>query len=77
MASITIRNFPDAARDELASRVASSGRSLQEYLRSELLNLVQRNDPAVLLERIRERKRLTKSTLNADQILKHRDEDRP
>jgi antitoxin FitA len=76
MASITIRDVPDAARDELASRAASTGRSLQEYLRSELLNLVQRPDPAVLLERIRERKRLTKSTLNAEQILKHQDEDR-
>lgn len=71
---MTIRDVPDAARDELASSAASSGRSLQEYLRSELLNLVQRPDPAV---RIRERKRLTKSTLSADQILKHQDEDRP
>lgn len=77
MASMTIRDVPDAARDELASSAASSGRSLQEYLPSELLNLVQRPDPAVLLERIRERKRLTKSTLSVYQILKHQDEDRP
>jgi antitoxin FitA len=61
MASITIRNIPDEVRDELASRAASSGRSLQEYVRSELLNLLQRPDPAVLVERIRERKRQTKS----------------
>jgi antitoxin FitA len=77
MASITIRDVPDAVRDELVSRAASTGRSLQEYLRSELLNLLRRPDPSVLLERIRERKRLTKSSLNADQILKHQDEDRP
>jgi antitoxin FitA len=77
MTSITIRDVPDAARDELASRAASSGRSLQEYLRSELVKLAQRPDPDVLLERIRERKRLTRSTLDAEQILKHQDEDRP
>jgi antitoxin FitA len=69
MASITIPNIPDQVRDELASRAASTGRSLQDYLRSELLKLVQRPDPALLLDRIRERKRLTNSTLSADQIL--------
>ncbi len=42
----------------------------------ELPNLVPQPDPAELLERIRERKRRTKSTLNAEQILKHQDEDR-
>ncbi|WP_396654373.1 FitA-like ribbon-helix-helix domain-containing protein, partial [Microbacterium sp.] len=30
--AITVRNVPDDVRDELASRAARSGRSLQEYL---------------------------------------------
>ena len=33
MASITIRDVPIEARDELAARAARSGRSLHEYLR--------------------------------------------
>lgn len=76
MASITIRDVPDEARDELAARAAITGRSLQEYLRSELIELAQRPDPAALLARIRERKRRTGSELPADRILDHRDADR-
>lgn len=34
--SITIRNVSDQTRDVLAARAASSGRSLQEYLSTEL-----------------------------------------
>jgi len=76
MASITIRDVPDGSRDELAARAARSGRSLQEYLRAELVELARRPDPTVLLERIRERKRHTTSELPAERILGHRDADR-
>lgn len=37
--TITVRNVPDEVRDELAARAAKSGRSLQEYLSSELARL--------------------------------------
>jgi plasmid stability protein len=76
MASITIRDVPDEARDELAARAAITGRSLQEYLRSELIELSRRPDPDVLLARIRDRKQRTGSELPADRILQHRDADR-
>ena len=76
MASITVRDVPDEARDELAARAAATGRSLQEYLRHELIELARRPDPEVLVERIRERKRHTASTLSIEQILRHRDADR-
>lgn len=76
MASITIRDVPDEARDELAARAAVTGRSLQEYLRSELIELARRPHPDVLLARIRERKQRTGSELPADRILQHRDADR-
>jgi len=76
VASITIRDVPDEARDELAARAAITGRSLQEYLRSELIELSRRPDPDVLLARVRERKRRTGSALAADRILQHRDADR-
>jgi plasmid stability protein len=73
VASITIRDVPDEARDELAARAASSGRSLQEYLRSELIELAERPDARVLVARIRERKSRTGAELSAEKILGHRD----
>jgi len=73
VASITIREVPDDARDELAARAASSGRSLQEYLRNELIELARRPDAGMLMARARERKRRTASSLPADRILEHRD----
>jgi plasmid stability protein len=76
MASITIRNVPDRARDELAARAARSGRSLQEYLRGELIELARRPDAATLMARVREQKKATGSRLSADKILRHRDADR-
>jgi plasmid stability protein len=76
MTSITIRNVPDNVRNELAARARLSGRSLQEYLRSELTELARRPDPDVLLAQVRERTRRTGSHLSASQILAHRDRDR-
>ena len=74
--SITIRDVPQETRDELAARAARTGRSLQEYLRGQLIDLAERPDPDVLLERIRERKSSTGSRLSRERILAHRDDDR-
>jgi plasmid stability protein len=74
--SITIRDVPDKARNELAARAALSGRSLQEYLRARLIELAARPDPEALLAQIRERKRRTGSRLPAAKILARRDADR-
>lgn len=71
--AITIRNVPEETSKELAARAAATGRSLQEYLRSELIELARRPDPEVLMSRVRERKRRTGSRLSADAILDHRD----
>lgn len=76
MASITVRDVPDETRDELASRAARSGRSLQEYLRRELIQLAERPDLATVMARIVERKRRTDSRLPAEKILEFLDEDR-
>ncbi|MEZ5310410.1 MAG: hypothetical protein R2735_07435 [Microthrixaceae bacterium] len=73
MASITVRDVPNDTRDELASRAARSGRSLQEYLRMELISLADRPDPEFLARRISERKQRTESTLSAAKIIRHRD----
>jgi antitoxin FitA len=73
--SITIRDVPDDVRDELAARARLSGRSLQEYLRSQLVGLASRPDPEVLIGRARERTQRTGSRLGAEWILAHRDHD--
>ncbi len=74
--SVTIRDVPDDACQELASRAAATGRSLQEYLRMQLIALAGRPDPEVLVARVRERKQRTGSRLPAETILRHRDADR-
>lgn len=74
--SITIRDVPQKTRDELAARAALTGRSLQEYLRAQLIDLARRPEPEALLARIRERKASTGTRLPAGRILSHRDADR-
>jgi plasmid stability protein len=76
MTSITIRDVPDDVRDELAARARLSGRSLQEYLRMQLVGLAGRPDPEVLIAQTRERTKRTGSHLAAERILAHRDHDR-
>jgi plasmid stability protein len=76
MTSITIRDVPAEARDELAARAARSGRSLQEYLRLHLIDLVSRPEPEALIARIAERKARTGTSLSADAIVSYRDADR-
>jgi plasmid stability protein len=75
--SMTIRNIPDEAAAELAARAALSGRSLQEYLRAQLIGLVNRPDPEALIARAHARKARTESRLASDAILRHRDAERP
>lgn len=74
--SITIREVPEETRDELAARAALTGRSLQEYLRAQLIELARRPDPEALIARIRERKASTGSRLSRERIIAHRDADR-
>jgi antitoxin FitA len=74
--TITIRDVPDETRDELAARAAMTGRSLQEYLRSRLIELARQPDAEVLMQRVRARKAATGSTLPTDRILSDRDADR-
>ena len=74
--AITIRGVPDETGEELAARAAATGRSLQEYLRAQLIELARRPDPDVLVARIRARKESTGSRLAIETILAHRDADR-
>ena len=74
--SITIRGVPNETRDELAARAAATGRSLQEYVRAQLMRIATQPDAEVLLARVEERKRRTGSRLSAKRILELRDADR-
>ena len=74
--SVTIRDVPDEIRDELAARAARAGKSLQEYLRGQLTELVAKPAPDVFWPRVQARVEATHSRLTADQILDARDADR-
>lgn len=74
--SITIRDVPDEARDELAARAARSGRSLQEYLRRELIKMASKPDLESVLERLERHRRAGGSSLPASSILSYLDQDR-
>jgi antitoxin FitA len=67
--SVTIRDVPDDVRDELAARAARAGQSLQEYLRSMLVDSVARPPLADVLARARLRVKTTGSRVDADAIL--------
>ncbi len=73
--SMTIRDVPDEARNELAARAARAGMSLQEYVRAELVRLAEQPDPAEFWDRVRHRVRATGSRLSAEEILAAKDAD--
>lgn len=73
---ITIRDVPDAVRDELAARAALQGKSMQEFLRSELERLASRPPIEQLLAGIRDRKIMANTRISPQEILAHRNADR-
>ena len=67
--SITIRNVPDETVDELAARAARGGRSLQEYLRTMLVEVTARPDMDEFWARVEEQKRRSNTRLDTSFIL--------
>jgi plasmid stability protein len=76
MPSITVRDVPAATRDELAARAAATGRSLQEYLRAQLIQLAARPDAEAWVAKVRDLKTRTGADVPADRILSHVHADR-
>ena len=74
--AITIRNVPDRTRDELAARAARSGRSLQEYLRGELIALADKPDIQSWLDRVEQRVQSSQMKLSSEEILSYIHDDR-
>jgi plasmid stability protein len=73
---ITIRDVPEEVRDELASRAALQGKSMQEYLRAELERLASRPSVESWVEQVRRRKRAANKQVSAAEIVRQRDADR-
>ena len=74
--AITIRDVPNAVRDELAARAARAGKSLQEYLRGMLVESASEPTLDDVIARARSRVDATGVRVNADSILAARDADR-
>jgi antitoxin FitA len=71
--AITVRDVPDEVRDELASRAARAGKSLQEYLRGMLIDSAARPTADDVLARARARVNATGARVDAEAILAARD----
>jgi antitoxin FitA len=67
---ITIRDVPEQVRDELASRAALQGKSMQEYLRAELERLAARPSVESWVEQVRRRKRAANTQVSTTEILR-------
>lgn len=74
--AITVRDVPDQVRDELASRAARAGMSLQEYLRRMLVQSAARPAVEDLIARARSRVEATGVRVDAASIIAARDADR-
>lgn len=70
---ISVPDVPKEVRDELASRAARQGKSLEDYLRVELTRLAGRLPLEQVLARIRERKDASGKRVTAREILDARD----
>jgi len=73
--AVTVRNVPNEVRNELASRAALKGWSLQEFLLQELVVLSQRPDREVLVARLRANS-AGHQPVSVDDIVAARDADR-
>ena len=76
MVAVTVRDVPDDVRDELASRAARSGKSLQEYLRGILVAAAEKPSLDDVLTRARARVSATGVRVDEAATLAAKDADR-
>ena len=76
MVAVTVRDVPGEVRDELASRAARAGKSLQEYLREVLVAAAAKPSFDDVLARARARVTATGVRIDADATLAARDAER-
>ena len=73
---MTIRDVPNGVRDELAARAARDGQSLQEYLRTLLVNVAEKPTVGEVLARARARVEATGVRLDPAVTVAAKDADR-
>lgn len=73
---MTVRDVPDGVRDELAARAARNGQSLQEYLRTLLVNVAEKPTVGDVLARARARVEATGVRLDPAVTVAAKDADR-
>ncbi len=66
---ITIRDVPESVRNTLAGRAASEGKSMQEFLRNELVRLAGKPTIEEWLREVRARKKATGTRISAEEIV--------
>ena len=76
MVAVTVRDVPDGVRDELAARAARNGQSLQEYLRTLLVNVAAKPTVGDVLARARARVEATGVRLDPAATVAAKDADR-
>lgn len=74
MATIQIRNLPDSAVTTLKVRAASSGKSLQEYMREYLIAEAAKPTVAELMQQLRDRHDAEATDLSLSETLRGIDE---
>lgn len=74
--NITVRHVALKVRNELASRAALEGQSLQGYLRSQLEALAQRPTTKQWIEQVRKRKQRSAIEVSTQEVLRQLAEDR-
>ena len=76
MVAVTVRDVPVGVRDELAARAARNGQSLQEYLRTLLVNVAEKPTVGDVLARARARVEATGVRLDSAATVAAKDADR-
>jgi len=70
--NITIRNVPQEVRDALADNAARQGKSMQEYLRAELMKLSRKMSTEEWVARVSEMKARYNTSVSIEEILEAR-----
>jgi len=76
MPAVTIRNVPREVVDELASRAARQGQSMEAYIRQQLIRTASKPSNKEVLERVRARLAVSGTHIPIEEILAARDADR-
>lgn len=74
--NITIRNVPQEVRDALAKNAARQGKSMQEYLRSELVKLSRKMSSTEWVKAVEEMTAKYETNITDEDILNARDSGR-